>query len=388
MSEGKITPEAVADLRGWMGRERRERGWNSAVTQDNVWHFAQGVGDDNPLWWDASYAAATRHGRMFAPPTFLSSCSSAGLWVTDDGIYPAQDWMPGTLPLWNAERWVFHGPAFVGDAIGATSDLYAVEESTTRDGAPQVNYTDRTSYRTGEGVLVAERFTSMTRRERKPAPTGGGGSGSASTAPAQPIETVYSDADLDRIAKQYDAEPAQRRGGATLYGDDVKVGDVIPTIVKGPLNVTNIVGWLLAWGSPLCQTNRILHQYLQKHPLAGLVNPRTNIADTIEGPHWDPDLALMSGMAGCYDFGAQRIAWVVHALTDWFGDDGFLAELEVRLRRPNFVGDTTWLSGSVTAVANNSDSVLVDCAVHGTNQRDEQSTVATAKVRLPARVQG
>src|ERR1700753_991275 len=53
-TDGRITDEAVEDLRGWLGVARRERGWNSGVTEDAVWHFALGVGDDNPLWWDRS----------------------------------------------------------------------------------------------------------------------------------------------------------------------------------------------------------------------------------------------------------------------------------------------------------------------------------------------
>jgi acyl dehydratase len=90
-------------------------------------------------------------------------------------------------------------------------------------------------------------------------------------------------------------------------------------------------------------------------------------------------------MAGCYDFGAQRISWVAHVLSDWFGDDGFLTGMEVRVRRPNFVGDTTWLSGQVVGVEPDADgeSVLASVSVLGVNQKGEETTVATATVRLP-----
>src|SRR5579863_321123 len=150
--EGRITDEAVEDLRGWLGVTRRERGWNSAVTEDAIWHFAQGVGDDNPLWWDRSYAASTRWGQMFAPPTFLYTCSNAGLRVGESGIYPAQDWMPGTLPLWVSDRWVFHRPAFEGESVTATSELVEVEERERRDGSREVRYVDRTSYEGSDGT--------------------------------------------------------------------------------------------------------------------------------------------------------------------------------------------------------------------------------------------
>jgi acyl dehydratase len=376
-AEGKITDEAIEDLRKWLGVPRWERGWNSTVTEDAIWHFAQGVGDDNPLWWDRAYAESTRWGRMFAPPTYLYSCSNAGLRVGEPGIYPAQDWMPGTLPLWVSDRWVFHRPAFEGESVTATAELVSLEERPGRDGSRALNYTDRVSYAGSDGTVIGERYQLMLRRER---PAGG------AAPPAELPEIHYSDEERRQIGLQYDREPSQRRGAQVLRGRDVKVGDVIPDLVKGPLTVTNIVGWLLGWGSPLCQTNRIAHRYLQEHSRAGLEDPRSNIQDTIEGVHWDPYLAQASGMSRCYDFGTQRVSWVAHLLTDWFGDDGFLVELDVRVRRPNFVGDTTWLRGEVTAVGpegDSADSVMVEASVKGVNQRDEETTTATAKVRLP-----
>ena len=55
-------------------------------------------------------------------------------------------------------------------------------------------------------------------------------------------------------------------------------------------------------------------------------------------------------MGGAYDVGPHRISWLIAMLTDWLGDDGFLAELDVDVLRPNLVGDTTTLSGEVTAL--------------------------------------
>jgi hypothetical protein len=314
---------------------------------------------------------------MFAPPTFLYSCSSAGLRVGETGIFPAQDWMPDTTTLWISDRWVFERPAWEGERIFADADLVAVDERPAKDGARSVTHTDRTSYRGTDGSLIAERYTVMIRHERPSAET---------PHPPQDVpDAAYTDAERAAIAAQYDREPDQRRGSATLYGDDLTVGDHLPTIVKGPLTVTNIVGWLLGWGSPLCQTNRIAHRYLQEHPRSRLHDPRSNTDDSIEGVHWDPYLAQMSGLARCYDFGAQRISWVAHLLTDWCGDDGFLSELEVRVRRPNLVGDTTWLTGTVTGLSVDGHDAVVECSVSSTNQRGEETAAGTATVRLPRR---
>ena len=343
------------------------------MTEDAIWHFAQGVGDEHPLWWERSYAASTRWGRMFAPPTFLYTCSNAGLRVGESGVYPAQDWMPGTLPLWVSDRWVFHRPAFEGESVTATSELVEVEERERKDGSREVRYIDRTAYEGSDGTIIGERYGSMLRRNR-PAGT---------ELPALLPEIPYSDEQRGEIASQYDLELSQRRGSRPLRGGDLRPGDAIPRLVKGPLMVTNIVGWMLGWGSPLCPTNRIAHRYLLEHPRAALEDSQRNVQDTVEGVHWNPRLAQASGMAACYDFGAQRVSGVAHVLTDWFGDEGFLAELEVRVRRPNFVGDITWFDGEVVGVDLDSGFARASVALIGVNQRGEETTTATATVRLP-----
>ena len=72
---------------------------------------------------------------------------------------------------------------------------------------------------------------------------------------------------------------------------------------------------------------------------------------------------------------------MTHLLTDWMGDLGFLSELDVRVRRPNLLGDITWVSGTVTAV----DGALVDCSVETRNQLNEVTATGMARVRLPMR---
>jgi len=137
--------------------------------------------------------------------------------------------------------------------------------------------------------------------------------------------------------------------------------------------------------SPLCQTNRIAHEYLKEYPTARLYNQETGIEDTLEGAHWDSYLAQQSGMARGYDFGAQRISWMSHLVTDWMGDDAFLTDLHVQLRRPNLLGDISWLTGKVTVKRKKDSHTLVDLELTSTNQRNEVNTSGTATVRLPTR---
>jgi acyl dehydratase len=67
------------------------------------------------------------------------------------------------------------------------------------------------------------------------------------------------------------------------------------------------------------------------------------------------------------------------------GDDARLASLVVRIRRPNLVGDVTWISGTVLSKQMIETGGLVGCQLTGTNQRGEQTTTATATVELRSR---
>jgi hypothetical protein len=96
------------------------------------------------------------------------------------------------------------------------------------------------------------------------------------------------------------------------------------------------------------------------------------------------DLAQASGMPLPYDFAPMRVAWASHLLTDWMGDDAFLRKLSVRLRRPNLLGDTTWITGKVVGwIRGANGEAIAEVEVAGRNQRNEQTIVATAEVELP-----
>lgn len=55
-----------------------ERGINNKlVTEDLIRHYADAVGDPNPIWRNPTYSAGTRWGGIIGPPTF-ESCVSFG----------------------------------------------------------------------------------------------------------------------------------------------------------------------------------------------------------------------------------------------------------------------------------------------------------------------
>src|SRR3546814_2678420 len=73
----KITEEGLADLRRRIGVPITDtvEPWNYEATRDGIRHYAHGIGDDNPLWCDPTYAAKTKYGSVVALPSFLFSLS-------------------------------------------------------------------------------------------------------------------------------------------------------------------------------------------------------------------------------------------------------------------------------------------------------------------------
>ena len=66
------------------------------------------------------------------------------------------------------------------------------------------------------------------------------------------------------------------------------------------------------------------------------------------------------------------------------GDDGFLCQLNVQVRRFNMVGDLTTCRGTVTAKAFQ-PSPRVQCEIWAENQRGERTAFGTATVEWLSR---
>jgi hypothetical protein len=111
-----------------------------------------------------------------------------------------------------------------------------------------------------------------------------------------------------------------------------------------------------------------------------------NIPDVQQRVHWDPEWAREAGNPAIYDYGRMRETWLIHACTDWMGDDAWLWKLDCQLRKFNYVGDTHWIKGTVTRrYLADGDRPAVDVDVWGENQRGEVTTPGHATILLPSR---
>ena len=101
--------------------------------------------------------------------------------------------------------------------------------------------------------------------------------------------------------------------------------------------------------------------------------------------HWDRGFAREVGAPSAYDYGGQRIAWIIHGLTNWCGDAGMVRGVDGKLTGFNVQGDATWCKARVTDKQIVDGEPLVFLDTWGENQDGLVTVTAAAKVRLPKR---
>jgi hypothetical protein len=103
-------------------------------------------------------------------------------------------------------------------------------------------------------------------------------------------------------------------------------------VVKGPLTVSDMISWLQGVGSPHVPAGKYWLAYREQSPKVAVTDPDTGIPQAVERVHWDEYLAAEVGMPSAYDYGSQRGGYASYFGTQWTGDDGWLAELDVQYR--------------------------------------------------------
>ena len=387
--KGRITDQDIEKMRMLIGYPNPTVPQSSnvphyqAVTADAIRHYANGYGDDNPLFCDDEYGKATRWRSQIASPTF----TSAATWErtkkpSEELRQRTKGALRGVHLFASGGETFYYRPIRPGDRLEGGWALLAVDEKelskfsgtrsviTTNGGVTQNNR--------GEIVSFGSHYFYHTERE-----------GSEKKATERKIELGhYTDDDLAKIDAAYENEYV--RGRDTLYYEDVVVGAETPTMVKGPLRVTDIVGMHIGWGWGNYLTGPLKLDYKNRKKMPGFYGKNEWGAwDCMQRLHWDPLFAQAIGNPTTYDYGNMRGCWVAHYLTNYSGDDGWLYRTSNDLRKFNFVGDVTWISGKI--VSKEIDPVVgpkIEITIKGINQRGEESITATGTILVASREHG
>jgi len=140
---------------------------------------------------------------------------------------------------------------------------------------------------------------------------------------------------------------------ARVYFEDVKVGDELPPLVKGPIQQIQLTRYAGASGD---------------------FNPI----------HQDDEFARAAGMGGVFAHGMLSMGFVGQLVTDWAGA-GQVRKLGVRFAGLVRLKDTVTCRGRVLAKSSTDDVNLVDLEVWAENDKGDKVVTGKATVALPTR---
>lgn len=357
---------ALAEARSLIGVDLRRGGqtWNTEASPDSVRHFCWGLGDENPLFCDPGYGAESRWQAALAPGCFLYTIDTTVIAPKLRGI----QW------LYGGTDWEWYKPIRHRDSFKVRARLLDAVEKHGSKAKNFIIQTGEVLYTNQHDELVCRALGSTARVPRAKAKDG--------LKYAARETHHYSPQELEHIA--YAIETEELRGAVPRYWQEVEVGSAVQPMLKGPLNITDMICWYSGGGHSY-QAHRRASLYRKRHPADAYIDPKTGAQDSPARGHAEQAMAREVGMPGGYDVGPQRISWLGQLMTNWMGDNGFLRRLNVSLRRPNIFGDVSWCFATIVDKRIEEGSYLVDLEVFVRNQLDEITAKGTAIVELPSR---
>ncbi len=372
LARGRFTDAMLNEMRGRIGLELRTDGCvnNEDVTRLAVLRFAEGIGDDNPLWTDALYAAGTPHGGLIAPPSFIFACLASVQfgWRGLGGFH-----CDTTL--------TFHRTIRLGDTITARVYFDGFDDPVESNfGGRRIKDYIRQEYFNQNDELVARFICSRMRFERTEMQKRAG------TREKATIPHPWTETELATIEAEVLAE--QPRGAEPRYWDDVREGDQLDVITKGPIGLTDEIAYIAAGAAPIPRVaaHRVALKRYHRHPRWAFRDPTTHALEPVYSVHYNDYAARLQGAQAAYDVGIQRTCWQIHALTNWMGDTGFLKAANSQYRSHVYLSDVVRLGGRVERKDIDGDGdTVVHVATWARNQRDQNVMPGDAVIRLPRR---
>lgn len=356
----------------------RSRELYSQATADAIRNWAQGVGDDNPLYTDEAYGPRTRWGSQIGHGTMVGHVKSPMLGdpPPDEVKKAGKGLFRGVHVFVSGGKWDWYRPIYPGDRIFAFSGEESLEVKDSEFAGRSVIRVSRSVNINQRGEVVGVYRILRVLTERKKARSRG------KYADIEPAH--YTDEDYERIDAIYEAEAP--RGAEPRYWEDVEVGDETQPMVKGPLTVTEQIAFhaggygFVPYG---LKSSRL--GFKNRRRIAPFyIKNEQGVYDVAQRLHWDSAWAKGIGNPMAYDYGVMRQAWLYHHVSDWAGDAAVIQHLEDSIRKFNYIGDTQFLTGKVTDKRIEDGRHLVELEMHMTNQRDTETAYGAAVVALPS----
>jgi acyl dehydratase len=364
----------LREMRALIGTElRTELSVNNEfATRLAILRFADGIGDDNPLWTDQAYAIATPYGGLIAPPSFIFCCLGS-----------VQVGWRGLGGFHAETELTFDATIREGDRIAARVYFDGFEGPVASQFAGRrIKDYLRQEYRNQNDELVATFICSRIRFERAQAQK-------LRSSRDVTVPHPWTDEELASIEDAVLAESP--RGSIPRYWDDVEVGDELDVVTKGPIGLTDEIAFIAAGAAPiprLAAHGVALRRY-KRHPRWSYRDPVTHALEPVYSVHYSDYAARLQGAQAAYDVGIQRTCWQIHGITNWMGDAGFLKAATSQYRAHVYLSDVIRLGGTVEEKRVDDEGAhVVTLRTWAYNQRGEDVMPGTAIVALPHRRAG
>jgi acyl dehydratase len=139
-----------------------------------------------------------------------------------------------------------------------------------------------------------------------------------------------------------------------IYFEDVKEGDELPALVKGPIERIQLVRYAGASGD---------------------FNPI----------HVDEEYARSAGMKSVFAHGMLSMGFAGQLLTDWLGEEGELKRFKIRFRSIVWPGDVITNTGTIARKYEEDGKGMVDMEIVGKNHEGTVTVQGSATSILPRR---
>jgi acyl dehydratase len=373
-TEAVFTDEMLASVRKFVGTKFRiEHSINNEeATRIAIRKFADGIGDANPLWTDADYAAKTRYGTIVAPPAWIFSVFSG-----------VQYGFRGIGGFHSGSAIEFYLPVLRNDTITPEMICTAIE------GPKKSVFAEKTIierndnlYTNQRSELVAKVTWEVIHFQRATA---------KKTGKYHQIQLPHpwTAEELKEIESEVLAE--ERNGGDTPCWDDVEIGQKLKPVVKGPVTMTDEIAFLIGGGAPIprLNANGVALRLYRRHPAWSFRDPTSCGLEPIYAVHYNGEAAKAQGLPYQYDVGFQRNAWQIQLLTNYAGDEGWLKKSYCEFRKFVYFSDVVRFQGVVTdKFIDDRNECCVRIKTTAVNQRGEEVMPGYAIVALPSKAHG
>jgi acyl dehydratase len=348
------------------------------VTEDHIKRYAFATGDFNPLYRDSEYAKRSLHGGVIAPPIFQAAAANSP-------TFPDKPQIPGLNSFYGGTENIMYKVMRPGDRIHVVCKYLGIEEKKDT-GKPyrlfvprgqKLIYNDRGELMgksTGNEIWMAMPPGSKKKTEK------------ADKNPfAGRTRPRYTPEQLDEIHRFYDDEMAGkfRRGAEIRYWEDVTEGEEINPLIRGPLDVSDTVSWIVAAGYSIAFGWK--WNALKGDLDRCLIDPDTGAPHNAIDWHYVDNMAQVAGLPYAHSIGRQNEAIVACVLSNWMGDDGFVKRLYCAHRATWFLGETITSKAKTKRKYVEDNEHLIDLDAWNELPDGTKTTVAEATIKLRSR---